>query len=160
MIRSTSSRTAGRSIDIRLPQAQQMFATEDIQRPTAVFVVRTVERSSFLAAVPFHVGPIQIKHDLRAWLVDAAAEKQADRTRQKIQTASVSRSSSPPALLVMASASNHASTRRKKFIAKLNPDWLRSGIPDAVLLLALTVDWKLSYATDGGLLPIAREKSG
>jgi hypothetical protein len=60
----------------------------------------------------------------------------------------------------MAPASNDASTRREKCPAKVNPDWLHSVIAKAVLLLALTVDWKLSYATKDGLLPMVCEKSG
>src|SRR5260370_3882094 len=40
------------------------------------------------------------------------------------------------------------------------PDWIHSVIAKAVLSLALTVVWKLSYAMKDGLLPIAREKCG
>jgi predicted nucleic acid-binding protein len=60
----------------------------------------------------------------------------------------------------MAPASNEASTRREKCPAKVNPDWLHSVIAKAVLLLPLTAVWKLSYATEDGLLPILCEKSG
>src|ERR1700681_1866743 len=44
----------------------------------------------------------------------------------------------------------------------LNPklDWIHSVIVKAVLSLALTAVWKLSYAMKGGFLPIACEKSG
>src|SRR5579883_1264511 len=88
------------------------------------------------------------------------SRKQADRRDSRLRRRSVSRSSRPPASLVMEPASNEASTRREKCPAKVNPDWLHSVIAKAVLLLALTVVWKLSYATEGGLLPIVREKCG
>src|SRR5260370_15462847 len=40
------------------------------------------------------------------------------------------------------------------------PDWIHSVIAKAVLSLALTVVWKLSYAMKDGLLPIGGEKCG
>jgi hypothetical protein len=56
--------------------------------------------------------------------------------------------------------SNRATISRLPEASNPKLDWLHSVIAKAVLFLALTAVWKLSYATNDGLLPIAGEKSG
>ena len=65
----------------------------------------------------------------------------------------------PPSELIVP-PSNRATICRDPQASKSNPDWLHSVIAKAVLSLALTVIWKLSYAIYDGLLPILGEVSG
>src|SRR5260370_13930578 len=73
---------------------------------------------------------------------------------------SVSRNSKAPLSELIVPPSNRATISREPH--PLNPklDWIHSVIAKAVLSLALTAVWKLSYAMKDGLLPIAGEKSG
>ena len=56
--------------------------------------------------------------------------------------------------------SNRATISREPHALKPKLDWIHSVIAKAVLSLALTAVWKLSYAMKDGLLPIVGEKSG
>ena len=47
------------------PHTQQVFAGEDVQRQVAVLIVVAVEEAPLLLAVQFHVGGVQVEHDLR-----------------------------------------------------------------------------------------------
>src|ERR1035438_3974028 len=60
----------------------------------------------------------------------------------------------------MVPPSKRATISRAPQAANPKPDWVQSVIAKAFLSLALTVVWKLSYATKGRLLPIACEKCG
>src|SRR5881227_2121433 len=65
----------------------------------------------------------------------------------------------PPSELIVP-PSNRATISREPQASNPKPDWLHSVIAKAVLSLALTAAWKLSYAMKDGLLPIAGEKCG
>src|ERR1017187_11005074 len=73
---------------------------------------------------------------------------------------SVWRSRNAPPSELMVPPSKRATISRAPQAANPKPDWVQSVIAKAFLSLALTVVWKLSYATKGRLLPIACEKCG
>src|SRR5260370_22739394 len=73
---------------------------------------------------------------------------------------SVSRSRKAPLSELIVPPSNRATISREPHALKPKLDWIHSVIAKAVLSLALTAVWKLSYAMKDGLLPIAGEKSG
>src|ERR1700722_9666545 len=63
----------------------------------------------------------------------------------------------PPSELILP-PSKRATISRFPQASNAKPDWIQSVIAKAVLSLALTVVWKLSYAMKGGLLPNTCEK--
>src|ERR1039457_5130097 len=73
---------------------------------------------------------------------------------------SVWRSRNAPPSELIVPPSNRATISREPQASNPKPDWVHSVIAKAVLSLALTAVWQLSYAMNDGLLPIAGEKSG
>src|SRR3982074_1061105 len=73
---------------------------------------------------------------------------------------SVSRNRNAPLSELILPPSNRAMISREPHALNPKLDWIHSVIAKAVLSLALTAVWKLSYAMKDGLLPIAGEKSG
>src|SRR5271157_2608017 len=94
------------------------------------------------------------------WTGFLPSRKHSARRLRIFKRWSVWRSRNAPPSELIVPPSNRATISR--FPQALNPklDWLHSVIAKAVLFLALTVVWKLSYATNDGLLPIAGEKCG
>lgn len=65
----------------------------------------------------------------------------------------------PPSELIVP-PSKRATISRLPHASNPKLDWLHSVIAKGRPLLALTVDWKLSYAMKFGLLPTSGEKCG
>jgi len=89
-----------------------------------------------------------------------AVQKALRQTGQQIQAlVGLGSSNAPPSELIVP-PSNRATISREPQSSNSKPDWVHSVIAKAVLSLALTVVWKLSYAMKDGLLPIPSEKCG
>src|ERR1035438_4762359 len=88
------------------------------------------------------------------------SRKHSAKRANRFRRVSVWRSRNAPPSELMVPPSKRATISRAPQAANPKPDWVQSVIAKAVLSLALTVVWKLSYATKGRLLPIACEKCG
>src|SRR5260370_12320405 len=88
------------------------------------------------------------------------SRKHSASRRSRFRRWSVWRSRTAPPSELIVPPSKRATISRFPQASNPKPDWLHSVIAKAVLSLALTAVWKLSYAMKDGLLPIAGEKSG
>src|ERR1017187_4877469 len=88
------------------------------------------------------------------------SRKHSANRASRFRRLSVWRSRNAPPSELMVPPSKRATISRAPQAANPKPDWVQSVIAKAFLSLALTVVWKLSYATKGRLLPIACEKCG
>ena len=87
------------------------------------------------------------------------SSKQPARRGSKFRRLSLCRSRIAPPSELIVPPSNRATISRLPDPSNSKLDWLHSVLAKAVLSLALTVVWKLSYARKGGLLPIASVES-
>jgi hypothetical protein len=89
-----------------------------------------------------------------------AVQKTLCQRGSRFRRLSVWRSRNAPPSELIVPPSNRATISRLPQASNPKFDWLHSVIAKAVPFLALTVVWKLSYATKNGLLPIVCEICG
>src|SRR3954447_9080385 len=94
------------------------------------------------------------------WSCRRPSRKHSARRGNRFSRLSVCRSNKAPPSELIVPPSNWATISREPKASNPKRDWLHSVIAKAVLSLAPTVVWKLSYAMKDGLLPIAGEKCG
>src|SRR3954451_3516857 len=94
------------------------------------------------------------------WSCRRPSRKHSARRGNRFSRLSVCRSNKAPPSELIVPPSNWATISREPKASNPKRDWLHSVIAEAVLSLAPTVVWKLSYAMKDGFLPIVCENCG